>query len=206
MVYYFSWKKRLKKKNQPNGGIAYMELSFSFLSKLVGATVLSGVITLGAMTVWDGKDTVDNAITTIQGQVTDLNKYEMNENQLVTKINDLKTLRDSLQSEVNRLTELDETNTATITSLEGQIAEVNNEIASLEDQLNAANVEIANANTNSETLAQRIADLEAELTKANDDIERLQNELNNTDTSDNVPLTEAEMADILETPTEQPIQ
>jgi len=188
-------------------------MELSFLAKLAGATVLGGVITLGVMTTWTGKDTVDHSIEKIQEMAGNLDQYEANENQLVQKIEDLKTLRANLQSQVESLTAQGLLDGEQITTLQGQIATATDEIEDLENQLatvngqladktsqlETANSDLANANTNGETMAQRIADLEAELQEANSDIARLQAELNSLDTSGNVPLTDEEIATILET-------
>ncbi|WP_394239565.1 FlxA-like family protein [Niallia oryzisoli] len=165
--------------------------TFPFLLKITGATVLTGAITLGALTTWNGKDTVDHAISTIQEQASDLGLYEMNETRLVNKINELKILRDNLKGEVSALTAAGLEDDQTIASLQGNIEDLNGQIDTLE-------TEVATANTNGETLAKRIDDLEAQLTAANADIERLQSELE-ANTSTDAPLTEAEMTTILET-------
>ncbi|MEH7385417.1 FlxA-like family protein [Bacillus sp. JJ1521] len=165
--------------------------TFPFLLKVTGVTALTGAITLGLMTTWNGTDTVNNAITTIQQQAGDLGIYETNENKLVDKINELKTLRDELQGQVATLTSDSNTKQETIDSLNVQIEGLNSQIDSLE-------ADVATANTNGETLAQRIDALEAELQEANDDITRLQAELDAT-TSTDAPLTETEMSAILET-------
>lgn len=108
------------------------------------------------MTTWNGKETVDSAITKIQQQAYDMGIYETNETELVKKINDLKAVRDDLQGQVNNLTAEGITDDQTIATLKEQIKDLEVQISSLE-------TDIATANSNSEILADRIAALEAQL-------------------------------------------
>ncbi|RKQ34263.1 hypothetical protein [Oceanobacillus halophilus] len=177
------------------------------LSQVVAAGTISvitaGAITLGGMTYWNGNKTVNDAITTLQEHGNKIELYEMNENQLVAKINELKSLRDDLQTQINTLTDEGKADDEEIAGLKAEVEDYTNQITSLTDDLNTANEEIATAEDNGDKLAQRILDLEAELQNANDDITRLQEQLATTtnQTSDKEPKTDSEMAIILEEPT-----
>jgi chromosome segregation ATPase len=165
--------------------------AFPFLLKITGATVLTGAITLGAMTSWNGTETVNTAVSKIQEQAINLGLYEANETKLVTKINELKILRGNLEGQVNALTTDNGAKQQSIDSLNAQIADLDLQISLLEADITAAN-------QNGETLAQRIDALEIELKKANADIALLEAELATPQSTD-APLTETEMGTVLET-------
>jgi peptidoglycan hydrolase CwlO-like protein len=182
-------------------GMTFMGLAFSQIVTGTVTAITAGAITLGAMTYWNGEDTVNEAKATLQDQGNKIELYEMNETQLVNKIVELKDLRDSLKDHIAELEAKGISDQATIDDLNDQIDAANVEINNLEKQLGTAE-------TNGDILAQRILDLEGQLNKANEDIAGLQEQLDETNnqTSTAEPLTDTEMADILESSTEETVQ
>ena len=135
----------------------------TFLTKLGITTIAAGTITLGAVVLWNGGNTIDTAIQTIEEQASKLSIFSQNEERLVEEIQTLITERDLLLAQLDSEGLKDET----IESIQAELEEKNARIAELEEQL-------SNAETNGNELAERIDLLTVELEAANADAERLQ--------------------------------
>lgn len=162
----------------------------SSLVKLAGVAVLSAGVTLGAMVYWNGTQTIETAINTIEDQENKLQTYDAQQQKLIDRINDLRGLRDDLQSQINQLLNDGGANQEMIDQLQRELEDTNAQLNSLEEQLEEAN-------SSGETMAERILALEGEVKKANEEVERLQQTLDDNNSSDYQPLTEEELNDLL---------
>lgn len=168
-----------------------MAIGTSALLKITGAAVLTGSITLGALTTWNGSGNIDAAVNKIQAQAQKINVFADQQGQLVSKINELKTVRSNLNAQIATLQNAGSSNDATIADLQAQLDAADAQILDLQSQLNTANA-------NGETLAQRIVALEDQLTAANEDAQRLQAAADSTTTTAE-PMSTTELATVTET-------
>lgn len=147
--------------------------------KTVTATVLAGGVALGAMVFWNGSETLNEAKTTITEYAERINLFEDNENALVAKLQELKSVRDNLQTQIDQ-------NALDI-----------EEMALLQTQLDEANAQIAEYEADLQTTTERITALENELNKANSEAEQLQLVMDENQTEAQ-PLSAEEMAALVE--------
>lgn len=149
---------------------------------MVGAGLASS-IAIGSV-VFTGGDIIDRVNTKVADMFDMISTYESNETKLAEKVNELKSNKESLLSEIDRLTQEDSGKNEQIKNLEGQVKDLQSEINELEDQLG-----------NKDGLLAEITRLEGEVSKANNKVAELESILNRP--INDIPLTDSEIDELL---------
>ncbi|MBS4194348.1 hypothetical protein [Lederbergia citri] len=157
-------------------------------TKIFGALTLSGGLVLGSMVYFNGVDTLNQAKQTISDYANKINIFGKNEAKLVSKINELKALRDDLLAQLEQKN-LDE-----------------ERINQLQEELDEANAQIAEYETQLQDAGERITALENEIHLANELSAELQEVIDSNQVTAE-PMTESELNQVLEEDTvEEPVE